>query len=160
MAEGVFRDMTGLLPSSSRAPKQSDRFIIDSAGTGAYHALSPPDSRTMAVLKKHGIVDYNHAARKIRTQDFTEFDYILAMDSENLEDLQELRQRLAKNQQKRQNNDAPKLAKVAMFGAYGGKSKNEEVDDPYYGGNDGFDRAFEQLTRFSKGFLESLGAEP
>ena len=156
MAEGVFRSMTDTLPSSSRDPKSSDHFIIDSAGTGAYHALSPPDPRTLAVLKKHGISDYDHSARKIRTQDFHEFDYIFAMDSENLEDLLEIRERLARSAKKSPANNNNQLAQVVLFGAHNGKGDSEEVDDPYYGGNAGFDRAFEQVSRFSRGFLESL----
>lgn len=156
MAEGVFRHLSKMLPSSSRAPKSSDQWIIDSAGTGAYHALSPPDPRTLAVLKKHGITDYDHSARKIRNQDFHDFDYIFAMDAENLEDLIEMRDRLARSANKSSTSTKPRLAEVALFGVYGGRSEDEEVDDPYYGGNDGFDRAFEQVSRFSKGFLESL----
>lgn len=121
----------------------------------AYHALSPPDPRTLSVLKKHGITEYDHSARKLRAQDFTDFDYVFAMDLENLEDLLEARDKLARSK-KTSPIAKQQLAKVVMFGSYGGNSPDEEVDDPYYGGNDGFERAFEQVSRFSKGFLESL----
>lgn len=156
MAEGVFRQITHTLPSSSQHPKSSDRFMIDSAGTGAYHALSPPDPRTMKVLEKNGITTYDHSARKLRPQDFVEFDYIFGMDAENVEDINEVKEKVARDRSRKGSQDDKPLAKVALFGSYGGKSKNEEVEDPYYGGGEGFNIAFEQLMRFSKGFLASL----
>lgn len=152
MAEGVFRNLTNNLPSSTAAPDA--RFsTIDSAGTGAYHALSPPDSRTVAVLKKHGIRDYNHAARKVRSQDFTDYDWIFAMDEANYHDLLDSRRRLLRSKPSLAEND---LGQVVMFGRFGGKSKDEEVIDPYYGGRDGFDTCYEQMVRFSNGFLAHL----
>ena len=77
------------------------------------------------------------------------------MDSENLEDLNEARDKFLRSK-KGASNDETRVAKVALFGSFGGKNHEEEVDDPYYGGKDGFDRAFEQVTRFSKGFLKFL----
>lgn len=65
------------------------------------------------------------------------------MDSNNLEDLLSLKRRTEGK------------AKVMLFGEYAGGSSPEEVDDPYYGGNDGFKAAYEQCTRFSKNFLKS-----
>ena len=156
MAEAVFRSMTDTLPSSSREPKHSDQFRIDSAGTGAYHALSPPDPRTMQVLKKHGISGYDHAARKLCTQDFLDFDYIFAMDAENLEDINEVKDKLVRERKIRKILEEKSLAEVVMFGSYGGKTEDEEVDDPYYGGQNGFDITFEQVSRFSKGFIAAL----
>lgn len=148
MAEGVFRSLTNNLPSSSSSPHKAFG-TIDSAGTGAYHALDPPDSRTLAVLAKHGVDDYEHAARKVRTSDFSDFDYIFAMDSQNLSDLNNLRRRLVRAQP---DADAT-LAKAMLFGKFGGRSEHEDVEDPYYGGKSGFDTVYEQMVRFSKGFL-------
>ncbi|KAL8892114.1 MAG: hypothetical protein Q9192_005657 [Flavoplaca navasiana] len=139
MAEGVFRSMT---KSDTRVA------TIDSAGTGAYHEGSPPDPRTMSVLEENGENNYDHQARKIRTTDFKDFDYILAMDADNLHDLSRVQKRIVKNSGI---HDAP--AKVMMFGDFGGR-KGEEVIDPYYGARDGFTIAYEQMTRFSKGFIE------
>jgi low molecular weight phosphotyrosine protein phosphatase len=86
MAEAVFRSLSASHPptSSSPAPLIGK---IDSAGTGNYHPLSPPDSRTMSTLRKHGITDYDHGARVVTEDDFRTFDYILAMDEENLRSL-------------------------------------------------------------------------
>jgi low molecular weight phosphotyrosine protein phosphatase len=140
MAEGVFRSLAGSHP----------RFgTIDSAGTGAYHTLEPPDSRTMDTLRKHGICDYDHSARKIQAEDFRSFDYILAMDASNLRDLQ-------RAQQKVNSGSIRSKAKVMLFGEFSGNSKAEQVGDPYYGEDDGFEEVYEQVSRFSKRFLQEV----
>ena len=106
----------------------------------------------MSTVEDNGILDYEHAARKVQSSDFTKFNYILAMDKENLRDLQRLKQRiLAKDPGK-------DLAKVMLFGDFGGK-KSEEVIDPYYGARNGFDVAYEQMVRFTKGFLKEVVGE-
>lgn len=70
------------------------------------------------------------------------------MDRSNLSDLQRL-----------QRNHADTKAKVMLFGEYGGGKKPEVVNDPYYGGQNGFEKAFEQLSRFSKNFLDEVAGE-
>lgn len=142
MAEAVFRSLTSKLHPQT--------FTIDSAGTGAYHAGDGPDPRTMRTLQDNGIMDYDHAARKVKTPDFATFDYILAMDTENLNDLQRARQRvLAKI------GGEQEMGKISLFGDYGG-TKGEEVVDPYYGARNGFEIAYEQMVRFSKGFVDEI----
>ncbi|KAI9048598.1 hypothetical protein LZ554_007431 [Drepanopeziza brunnea f. sp. 'monogermtubi'] len=144
MAEGIFRAMV------SQPPYQSLVSVVDSCGTGAYHIGSSPDSRTLSTLADNGITDYRHAARKIDVSDFSTFDFIFAMDRDNLRDLQRLQQR----------SGGKAKAKVMLFGEYAGrkgeKERAEEVDDPYYGGRDGFEAAYEQCTRFSKNFLKDV----
>lgn len=141
MAEGIFRSLT----------KSNPRFgKIDSAGTSSYNNGSGPDSRTMAILEKNNILDYEHEARQVHTNDFTEFDYMLAMDRDNLHGLQTIQRRLARNV----GTDAIR-AKVMLFGDFGGEM-GEEVGDPYYGAVDGFEIAFQQLTTFSKGFISKV----
>ncbi|KKY21618.1 putative low molecular weight phosphotyrosine protein phosphatase [Phaeomoniella chlamydospora] len=161
MAHGVFLHHLSSLP-----PSQRSRFgVIDSCGTGAYHTHEPPDYRTMSVLESHEITGFEHGARKIRTRDFEEFDYILGMDGMNLSDLRRLEQRrgLVEGDTQR--------AKVSLFGKFGGKQSNgrgrrgadggqdwdgEEVIDPYYGGDEGFEEVFEQVDRFSKAFIQEV----
>lgn len=71
------------------------------------------------------------------------------MDRSNLSDLLRL-----------QKNNPDSTAKVMLFGEYSGTKRPEIVNDPYYGGDDGFKKAYEQCTRFSKNFLkEVLGEE-
>ncbi|PMD57058.1 low molecular weight phosphotyrosine protein phosphatase [Hyaloscypha bicolor E] len=136
MAEAIFRSMV------SKPPYLGLISVIDSCGTGAYHTGSSPDSRTMSTLEDKGITDYDHAARKIHTSDFQKFDFIFAMDRDNLRDLQRIHQR------------AGGKATVKLFGEFSGKKRAEEVDDPYYGGRDGFEEAYQQLTRFTRNFLK------
>jgi len=59
MAEGIFKSLV------SKPPYQSLKIEADSCGTGAYHTGSSPDSRTMSTLEDYGITDYDHAARKV-----------------------------------------------------------------------------------------------
>jgi protein-tyrosine-phosphatase len=87
MAEAVFRHHASSSPLSFSP--------IDSAGTGGYHLLSPPDSRTISTLRGHSI-PCEHAARQVHDADFTTFDYILAMDDENLDVLLAMRARVVK----------------------------------------------------------------
>lgn len=154
MAEGVFQSLTR--PSKGQPHPLIRK--VDSCGTGAYHLGNDPDPRTMATLEENGITTYTHAARKFSpSKDFDEFDYILGMDDYNLEDLKRLRTREVK---KRGGEEG--LGKVMLFGDFGGKKRRsgrgEEVQDPYYGADDGFTIAHEQCVRFSKAFLEQLEA--
>ncbi len=145
MAEAVFRHLT----TSSSPSHLSIISKIDSAGTAAYHVGAEPDPRTMSTLIENGIDDYTHHARKVSPADFAEFDYILAMDRENLQDLQYRSSRRGKQPH------GAKTAKVMLFGDFGG-TPGEEVVDPYYGARDGFDVAYEQMVRFTKGFVKQV----
>ncbi|GJC98847.1 phosphotyrosine protein phosphatase [Colletotrichum higginsianum] len=131
MAEGVFRNIAQKPPYKGLISK------VDSCGT---------DSRTMATLEDHGITDYYHAGRKVSPSDFNKFDYIFAMDRSNLRDLQNLQQR----------GNPDSKAKVMLFGEFSGGRRPEVVDDPYYGGDEGFSKAYEQCTRFSGNFLKHI----
>ncbi|KAG8529566.1 uncharacterized protein KY384_006203 [Bacidia gigantensis] len=142
MAEAVFASLTASNPGVAR---------IDSAGTGAYHAGDSPDSRTMDTLAENNINDYDHAARKMVATDFTDFDYILAMDEDNLDDLESMRRRLMK----KDSSAASHRGQLMLFGDFGGK-KGEQVVDPYYGARNGFSVAYEQMVRFTTGFVEQV----
>ena len=151
MAEGVFRDLTNF-GVAQQHPLVSH---IDSCGTGAYHEGDYSDSRTMSVLEDNHITSYKHQARKVRVpDDFLEFDYILAMDQENVAELRNM----VKGAAKRGSLDQTEaLKRVPLFGEFGGKAKSEEVGDPYYGaGRNGFEVAFEQVSRFGKVLLRHI----
>ncbi|KAL4926873.1 tyrosine protein phosphatase LTP1 [Aspergillus undulatus] len=174
MAEGVFRNVASSHPLINN---------IDSAGTGAYHAGEPSDSRTMSTLRRHNIRNYHHLARKVTLEDFLNFDYLIAMDKYNLEDLLDLRAsilststnataRAARGKGTRAATAASitarveagaKVADVRLFGDYGvGGALHERVgggevvQDPYYGGANGFEEVYQQVVRFSKNFLDYL----
>lgn len=177
MAEGVFRNVASSHPVIDE---------IDSAGTGAYHVMEPPDPRTMSTLRSHKISNYNHAARKVTKDDFLTFDYLLAMDKYNLRDLLDERESVLAALRKgkaggggggggkkgtRANKTAElaaaggdaKVAEVRLFGDFGkGGAVHEQVGggevvkDPYYGGANGFEEVYQQVVRFSQGFLEHI----
>ncbi|KAF2223971.1 phosphotyrosine protein phosphatase I superfamily [Elsinoe ampelina] len=152
MAEGVFRHLTNF-----ERPNQDPRIKhVDSCGTGAYHTGDSPDPRTVSVLEDHGITEdyYQHAARKFHASDFNKFDYIFAMDKENQSYLDRERGRLIR----KGDLDEAKAGKVELWGKYGGRN-NEEVIDPYYGARNGFEIAYEQMVRFTNGFMKQLGKE-
>ncbi|KAK3377697.1 phosphotyrosine protein phosphatase I superfamily [Podospora didyma] len=139
MAEGVFQSLAKKTPYKELIAR------VDSCGTGGYHIGDDPDDRTMSTLEKHGITDYVHAARKVNASDFDNFDYIFAMDRANLSELERIKQRKPRSK-----------ANVMLFGEYSGTGKAEVINDPYYGGRQGFETAYEQATRFSKNFLQDV----
>ena len=146
MAEAVF---THLIEAWSQDTQTGHPIIkIDSAGTGAYHNGSPPDPRTMDTLQDHGITKFRHAARQIKAQDFERFDYIIGMDGMNVRDLK---------RKARQIKDVDDVeGKVSLFGSWDAASGADEIDDPYYGGDEGFEVAYEQCVRFSRGWMKSI----
>ncbi|KLJ06791.1 hypothetical protein EMPG_17716 [Blastomyces silverae] len=127
----------------------------------------------MSTLRHHGITSYTHAARKIRRDDFFAFDYILAMDGDNLDDLLHEKRR-AMGRRKGGKGDgagdgdgdgdgAGQVAEVRLMGdflpdgsAVEKVGAGEEVGDPYYGGKEGFEVVYRQLVRLSGGFLKFL----
>jgi protein-tyrosine phosphatase len=119
----------GLL--SAKLP--NDKFIIDSAGTGAYHVGKQPDQRSIQVAKKHGIDITSQKARQFTSRDFENFDYIFAMDNSNYDNILDL----AKNEAHK--------AKVDMILNHLFPGENVDVPDPYYGLQNGFDMVFEML---------------
>lgn len=149
MAEGVFRHLTNF-GTAQQHPLIRE---IDSCGTGAYHAGDRPDSRTLSVLSQNGLNDYRHKARRVKVpEDFERFDYLLAMDEDNMIDLRDMVKRAKKKGQL--GDDA--LEKVFLYGEFGGKDKKEEIGDPYYGGRDGFEIAYEQVVRCGNGLLRHI----
>ena len=153
MAEGVFRSLTNF-DTPNQHPLISH---IDSCGTGAYHAGDQPDSRTLAVLaSKANITQYRHKARRIKVpSDFEEYDYLLAMDEDNLIDMRDM----VKRAKKKAVLSGEEMEKVFLYGSFGGKRADEEVQDPYYGADDGFAVAYEQMERFGRGLLRRIEEE-
>jgi len=116
-------------------------YQIDSAGTGGYHAGEPPDRRATAAARKRGYDLSQQRARAVRDSDFVEFDLILAMDKSNLENL------LAR---------APAGARdrVQLFMS-ATPDLQQEVPDPYFGGDDGFERVLDMLESAADAWLDA-----
>lgn len=115
----------------------TDAFVVDSAGTGAYHTGEPPDPRTRAVLADHGVPSLG-TARQVTPQDFERFDHLLAMDASNLQGLR----RLA----------PPGLADKAMLVL--APTTGGEVPDPYYGGDEGFEHVYQLVDEALDTWIE------
>jgi protein-tyrosine phosphatase len=138
-AEGVFRSVL-----AERAPELS--VFVDSAGTHAYHVGEPPDARARRAAERRGIDLSNLRARKVELEDFTRFDYLLAMDRLNKVTLDELG-----------GHEYPE--RVRLFLEFAPSAGRIEVPDPYYGGANGFEQVLDLVEEASIGFLEHLRAQ-
>ncbi len=108
----------------------SSRIRVDSAGTHAYHIGEPPDPRSCRAAARRGYDLTRQRARRVDVSDFHRFDYILAMDRQNLEALERIRPRDA-------------TAKVQRLLDYSTLGIAEDVPDPYYGGAHGFEQVLD-----------------
>lgn len=134
MAEGVFQhlvDEAGL----------SDQIVVDSAGTGRWHLGEKAHRGTRKVLEAHGI-DYRGRARLLDRADLTHFDYILAMDYENLSTLRSMADR------------ADTSATIGLFMDYAPEAGAREVPDPYYSGR--FDAVYDLVQQAAVGLLQQI----
>jgi protein-tyrosine phosphatase len=120
----------------------TDFIEVDSCGTSNYHIGSNPDERTQENALKNGIT-MHHRARQITQQDLAYFDFIVAMDRNNREAILKL--------------DWNKVHehKVVLMRSFGTEVEND-VPDPYYGGEQGFQEVFEILDRSTDAFLNIL----
>ncbi len=138
-AEFVFRDLV-------EREGLTNRLLIESAGTGGWHVGESPDSRSAAAARRRG-VELGGSARKILTADFARFDYVIAMDADNVHNLA----RIAPS--------AAAKSKVHMFRDFDPASpKGSEVPDPYYG-EGGFEKVFDICQAASAGLLAFLRKE-
>ena len=143
-AEGVFRRQVA-------GAGLENRVRIDSAGTHAYHVGHAPDPRSQAAAAARGFRLGELRARQVARQDFAEFDYILAMDNDNLAELR----RVAPREHR---------AKPRLFMDYSAKRAATEVPDPYYGGAEGFEQVLDMVEDACAGLLvamkKELGCKP
>jgi protein-tyrosine phosphatase len=115
------------------------RVEVDSAGTGSWHIGSPPDARSQRHAARRGYDLSPLRARQVSEDDFHRFDLILAMDHDNLADLQRL---------------APEGAARAELRLFA----EIEVPDPYTGGPDGFERVLDLIEARADAWVENLSA--
>lgn len=123
----------------------SQQILIDSAATSSYHNGDIPDSRSIECANHHGLDLCSLRSRSVRAEDFAEFDLILAMDSQNIWNLD----------RKRPDGDArynkavvKKLLEYApQFGI--------DVPDPYYG-NDGFENVYQMIEAACQNLMAEL----
>jgi protein-tyrosine phosphatase len=113
---------------------------VDSAGTHAYHVGNPPDPRSQQTALRHGIDISTQRARQASSDDLREFDFVIAMDNENLTLL-------------RQRCPAGHEAKITLFMDHAPQRGEREVPDPYYGGAEGFEQVFDMVQEAAHGLL-------
>lgn len=124
-----------------------DRIVCDSAGTSSYHIGSPPDSRMTMAAKKRGIV-LKGSARQFTSEDFENFDLILAMDRDNYQQIMYL------DREKKYGD------KVKLMCDFCRHHNLKEVPDPYYGGPEGFNQVIDLLLDACEGLLEFVVNQP
>jgi protein-tyrosine phosphatase len=132
MAEALFRHQVAEAGLSAR-------FAIDSAGTGSWHVGEPPHRGTLAVLAKNGVNPGSQRARQLTADDFRGFDYVVAMDSENLAQMRR---------------PADGDAAVSLLLDHASGLGVREVPDPYYDG--GFERVYELVEAGCRGLLAHI----
>lgn len=138
LAEAIFKD---------KLAKQGIRIQIeaDSCGTSNYHIGSTPDERTLHNALKNGVT-IHHRARQLSPEDLIEFDFILAMDRSNHKNILSIHGAHAYT------------SKVLLMRSFD-PEQGDEVPDPYYGGEQGFQEVFEILDRSTEAFLTYLEKE-
>lgn len=116
---------------------------VDSCGTGGYHIGESPDHRTITNAKMNGVV-LDHKARQFDKSDFRKFDYIIVMDNANKQVVERL-------------DDTNQFTnKIFLFRDFDENGKGQDVPDPYFGGEEGFQQVFEILDRTTDNFLNHI----
>ncbi|WP_108127696.1 low molecular weight protein-tyrosine-phosphatase [Saccharospirillum mangrovi] len=124
----------------------SESIQVDSAGTAAYHLGKAPDARSTAAAKARGYHLERFRARQISPDDFHQFDWILAMDAQNLADLQTIQPTHSK-------------AQLGLFLDVIEPSTQRDVPDPYYGGPAGFEQVLDLCEAASRALLTRMEAQ-
>ncbi|MEI9851718.1 MAG: low molecular weight protein-tyrosine-phosphatase [Sphingomonas sp.] len=136
LAEAAFRD------AAARAGIEAE---ADSAGTGEWHVGHAPDPRSQAVALAQGIDISGYKARRVRGEDFTRFDHILALDPQNLRDLRAIA-------------PAGTTARLSLLLDHVPGRAGQGVRDPYYGTEEDFERVWDECRAAAEALVGMLGA--
>ena len=112
----------------------TENVLVDSAGTAGYHIGNAPDPRSVAVARAHGLDISKQQCRKFQTEDFKDFDRIYVMDKSNYANVLSLAKSV-------EDKEKVKLLLSEIDG------KTNEVPDPYYGGEDGFEQVYQLINK-------------
>ncbi|RTL98596.1 MAG: low molecular weight phosphotyrosine protein phosphatase [Hyphomicrobiales bacterium] len=137
LAEGVFR-----IVWAERGRGRD--MLLDSAGTGGWHAGEQPDRRSIAVAATHGVDISGQRARKVRPEDFSRFDLILGMDRANVRDLKALASPAARG-------------RVHLYLDFA-TGNAADVPDPYYDGAEAFASVYRMIREASEALAKRLEA--
>jgi protein-tyrosine phosphatase len=131
-----------MLHQVSRA-KLADKIVVDSAGTGNWHIGQPPDERAQRAARKRGYDLSLLRGRQIGTEDFARFDLLIAMDDANAVALTEV--------------CPPEYRdKIRLLMEFATRDDSRVVVDPYFGGDEGFERVLDQCEDACEGLLKAL----
>ncbi|WP_226584921.1 low molecular weight protein-tyrosine-phosphatase [Halobacillus litoralis] len=133
MAEAIFRDLI-------KKQKLDGQITVDSAGIGHWHIGSDPHEGTRKVLDDHNVSYEGMEARQVKESDWDDFDYLIAMDDKNVQDLNGIRE----------NKDVT----LSRLMDYVPNAKEKEVPDPYFTGN--FDYVYELVHEGCTRLLEEI----
>ena len=117
---------------------------VDSAGTGGWHVGQGPDHRAVAIANKYGIDISQQQARQFSSTDFEAFDIIYAMDGSNLSDIVSLA------------NSNEDIGKVLLILNEINPEDNAPVPDPYYGGDNGFEKVYQLLDEACEMIIKKI----
>ncbi len=134
MAEGAMR---------AEAARRGVDVHVASAGTGNWHAGDAPDVRAQAMARSHGVDISGLSAQQVTLSDFDRFDHIVAMDSDNLAALTRLQ-------------PAASGAELSLLLDHVPGRAGQSVGDPYYGGPEGFERAWDEVCAGAAGLLDKI----
>jgi len=132
-AEGVFRKLV-------RDHGLADRVTVGSAGTGGWHVGEPPDGRAVEAAGRRGVDLSGIRARQAKRGDFKRFDYVVAMDVENLRSLA----RICPEGERH---------RLHLFLDFAPELGRRDVPDPFYGGGDGFEAVLDMVEAAAEGLL-------
>jgi protein-tyrosine phosphatase len=136
-AEGVFRHKV-------EQARLQDHIVIDSAGTHAYHVSNPPDARAQDAALKRNIDLSGLRARRVNADDFSTFDYVIAMDESNKRDLLSICPDGFED-------------RIHLFLDFA-ECNETEVPDPYYGQGRGFEIVLNLVEEAAEGLLKRIHA--
>ncbi len=149
-AEGIFRAMVA-------EAGLAESIEAESAGTAAYHIGDGADPRSVRAARERGYDLSRHRGRQVHGDDFETFDYVLAMDRENLRELQSLRDlRAVRRSQSSASSARGTLAQVSLLLDFAPQLQVREVPDPYYRRHDGFDIVIDMVEEAARGLLEHI----
>ena len=131
----------GILQALVDEQDRQAEVVVDSAGTAGYHDGKRADARMIAAAKNRGI-DLTSISRKLLPTDLDQFDLVIAMDRENLADIQRL--------------SSDQTATIKLLSEYLGDDWPSDVPDPYYGGGDGFEYVLDMLAAACPAILDEL----
>ncbi len=137
-AQGVFQSLVD-------AESLGDNILVDSAGLHSFHVGSPPDLRSQAAARGHGVELSHLSTRQFVSADFLKFDFLLAMDESNYSGMKRLQP------------ENPS-GRLSMMLEYSSRYDRIEIPDPYYG-DDGFELVYDMVADACAGLLKAIRQE-